>query len=486
MVENAACVGSGSLRALSCTSKMIREACLPFLFHSVYIPVYDILLRKPPPPVAWPFIRNITFSGHWTMPVSGYPIRDELNCLYQMPALRTITVKQYDDYVPISPRALYMILSTPQLRTLCLDTPANQWAILNLQIPPTASLTCLHIFAPTYREHRSSPGVEHLIGLVAASLHLILEELEVPFEFVPLTILSSVEWPRLRKLSFSGGKTDPTHTTASHLASILSRAPMLSTLTLDLALPHTMDTQPMFRQGSITGSPWPELRELTISHPDPADELFAHLPESLTTLRLNCWPHHYFFRLSFERASMSRYGWGSSVLRASEALAILRRSTLPRLRVLELEYEEDSEDMALLQQIPALFPGLTMLTIYWYRRSSTAEVPVDAIARALAPLSDISVLRLYLEFPEIPIMFGHNRSAGGIAVGSYRRSINSAADVFFGTLGSSLKTVFLLDRDLFGNQWALYREAERDHGEHGQRRAVRVVESRRGVPRELL
>ncbi|KAH9847801.1 hypothetical protein C2E23DRAFT_889589 [Lenzites betulinus] len=492
MLKTAVCFQS--IGAISRTCKRMREACLPLLFRtSRILPGSGRATgRTLPPPNLWPYVQQLVFHGDWQPPdeprnPAGYMLDDLplATCLSQMPSLGAIHVEA-PGHDPIPPCALAAILSTPQLRAFILDTPPTWTLQPDLHIiSPTANLTSVRVLADTYRTTRANPPAEHLIGLLAARLHPVLQELEVPFELVPLPLLSSVEWPRLRTLSFSG-ESDPARTPHAQLAAMLARAPRLCTLTLDLALRGTVDRQPLFPPGSGSSStctpapsgqpcecPWPDLRALTIAYPDPADELYARLPASLTTLRLRCWPHHFFYSLAFERKAMGQYGWASPVLRAGEALAILRRCAhaLPRLRVLELEYEEDGEDAALLQQIPVLFPGLTDLTIYWYRGSGTAEVPVDTMARALAPLNHLRVLRLYLDFPDIPLLFGRDRRTARAAKQTYACALGSAADVLVGALAPSLRALLLLERDMLGNRWAQYYDSAKDR--HGRRRAVR-------------
>ncbi|KAI1792097.1 hypothetical protein LXA43DRAFT_1007969 [Ganoderma leucocontextum] len=157
--------------------------------------------------------------------------------------------------------------------------------------------------------------------------------------------------------------------------------------------------------------PWPDLEFFRVSHPHPADEIYAHLPSSLRRLALRPWPHRC-LRI-FPDIHMPLYpdpldGRGSAsihryVAPARDLTQFVRKyyCDLPLLRSLELEYASDAEEPELLWLAVVKFPHLTALEIHRFQSEGSDGVRATELAHALAPLASLRTLKLYLDFVDI-------------------------------------------------------------------------------------
>ena len=128
--------------------------------------------------------------------------------------------------------------------------------------------------------------------------------------------------------------------------------------------------QALWPPGYLGSFPCPQLTKLVVSFPDLRDQVYDHLPSSLSSLSLRCYPHLY------EQFSIAFHGFGEYprydvLFGASATLSLLRRCENLDLDRLEIEYLADDEEAALLEHVVAAFPQLTNLKIIRY--SSTVQ-----------------------------------------------------------------------------------------------------------------
>lgn len=112
---------------------------------------------------------------------------------------------------------------------------------------------------------------------------------------------------------------------------------------------------------------WPYLDQLSISSPDPRDEIYHCLPSTLRELSLRYWPHFCAQQHLRDIRYITYEPQYDSILGSAAMLSILRRCNLPELDHLELEYRADDDDDALWKFMSSSFPRLTRLTIHRFR-----------------------------------------------------------------------------------------------------------------------
>ena len=280
--------------------------------------------------------------------------------------------------------SLAAILSTPQLRTFTLGTflfspreaPPETWTDTLAPITTFRYDQAFRSFLRTY------PVQEDNLAFVLARLHRSLESLILPSEIAPLTFLAQTQWPQLRELSLNGVFYPcPGH--ATPLISVFSGMPRLRVLTLTLALHEDVDRKRLmfWPAGYESSLPWQNLEALTISFPDPDDQIFAHLPPSLRRLSLRCTPHHCLHLW----ATNPHFFLQSPILRASDILGILGKLSTPLLDDLQAEYLADDADSDLLSCIVERFPNLRSLEIHRFLGSNNDSdaVPLVGFRRHL-------------------------------------------------------------------------------------------------------
>ncbi|CDO76834.1 hypothetical protein BN946_scf185033.g31 [Trametes cinnabarina] len=151
-----------------------------------------------------------------------------------------------------------------------------------------------------------------------------------------------------------------------------ARMPNLRVLKLEMGHRPGTKRQRLWPKDWDGSFPWRDLHTLAVTYPDPDDEVYAHLPDTLHTLTVRCHPRHYIFMNEQDCQFITRLtGWTSPILTSTEMLTILRRYPTPnRLRDLDLEFMSDGlhADLELLRHISAAFPGLTFLQILGYAR----------------------------------------------------------------------------------------------------------------------
>ncbi|PIL28338.1 hypothetical protein GSI_09489 [Ganoderma sinense ZZ0214-1] len=281
----------------------------------------------------------------------------------------------------------------------------------NLDDSTIAPLATFHYTLPHYRQPWSFPSEAATLDLLIRKLHTSLESLMLPVEPAPIQTISSLHWPRLRKLTLRGERwSDP----ATPIVALFSSMPSLQSLALELSEPKNAPVPSpgvIWPKGhSATPLPWPNLETLRVSYPSPADGVYANLPQSLNTLSLRSWPHECveifdkkrpYQPPSWYQGRKDRW-WDCPLLTPSNLAQVLRKCDFSLLHTLELEYRVDAHESELLCALTANFPHLTTLEIHRFRRHGEYHVPVTELAEALAPLASLRLLKLHLNFDRMP------------------------------------------------------------------------------------
>ena len=183
------------------------------------------------------------------------------------------------------------ILSLPHLRHLHIDGLYICPELLdcyNLDNATVAPLTTFHYTMPDYRQPWSFPSEVATLDFLVRKLHTSLERLMLPVESAPIRTISSLHWPRLREFTLRGERwSDP----VIPIVTLFSSMPCLRSLSLKLSEPKDAPAGVVWPKGVSATLPWSNLETLSVSHPDPHDEVYTHLPPSLRCLALRSWPH---------------------------------------------------------------------------------------------------------------------------------------------------------------------------------------------------
>lgn len=311
--------------------------------------------------------------------------------LRALPNLRSVTMTKHN-YVPhgLPWDTVRAILSLPNLRYLqveliCFCPVLRPGDDLTLHTDSVAPLTSFRYHMDHLRQTRSYPSEITALTTILENLCNSLETLVLTSEIPSLPDLARMLWPRLRKLVFYGNPFP----SAIPVPTLCAGMPGLRCLSFKLNPPPDTVPQPLWPSG-LTGPSLPDLERLVISYPDPQDEIFDHIPATLRSLSLRCWPH----------VDVQLRGPGyppnlDVVLNFSTALSILRRCGIQTLDHLELEYITEAEDDAtLLDYIARAFPSLSSLKLYRHR-PNYASVPVvsdlDVVCSSAANLTFVGV-----------------------------------------------------------------------------------------------
>ncbi|KAH9911565.1 uncharacterized protein BXZ73DRAFT_107904 [Epithele typhae] len=407
----------------------LRELCLPVLFRAVKVKSRNILLHKDAfvPDYIWPHVQTLYLDGifcRYELPRGYYGrangigwdlcskddedgweaaaihegrVADFLrNTLRLMPRMRTVVVNipniwpcDIDDAfrtaVPLP--AIIALLSIPHLPHLeVIGTLYHMYdkAPRLLDIPSITLTTFKYKPLVTRFQPRSYASEAELLKLLLPALSPTICTLHVPMENLPLSELPHHDWPRLRELviegEYSGNRLPPP------FIPLLARMPALRRLHLCIAHQSfwfPSDLEIIWPVETSIDMPWPELEDLLVAHPNPDDKLWDHLPSTLHTLRLQCWPHHFeittldppiIYREGMPRlggGEMSRsdeVDWKSPVLGAADIRRIMRAcsSRARDLRKLEMEYNIQEDENSLLREIAESLPRLHSLTLFRY------------------------------------------------------------------------------------------------------------------------
>ncbi|TFK94548.1 hypothetical protein K466DRAFT_657735 [Polyporus arcularius HHB13444] len=410
---------------LSSTCRRVRELSMPVLFSRIRQNLNISDASYPIPNTLWPYIKTIKLrcncvDGDLTVPYwqSYEPQDSDVICgalanptlhhaLHSMPHLSTVIVCPVESHAfghGLSWETLCSLLSLPQLNRLVLDWHVHMCPrppdATSLQRQPSTPLSCLEYLLPSIRSQYSRPSEIEAVDRLLRLLHLSLETLSLPTEPASMDTIALLDWPHLRELKLRG-----LHWTSPHLpiVSLFANMPNLRVLSLELMEQEGASATALWPQGFPASYPWPYLESLSISHPDPDDKIYAHLPPTLQTLMLRSWPHQCIRRwqeLNHEPDMLSAPH--RSPASPSSLLRILRSCYTPHLRKLGVEYCSDGNEGPLLSHIASNFPRLTSLELQRYRLDGDDDIPVLNIARPLASLSELRILRMHLDFPEMP------------------------------------------------------------------------------------
>ncbi|EJD37623.1 hypothetical protein AURDEDRAFT_116728 [Auricularia subglabra TFB-10046 SS5] len=220
-----------------------------------------------------------------------------------------------------------------------------------------------------------------------------LEVLRIPAETCRLSFLASNSWPTLRELTLRGGAPRPDAPFTQVLAAMPNLRILVAAVIRISSVPFVLlpaDANPAVAL---------QLSRLTIADPGPDEAIFSHLSSSLTELSLREMPRHYIRRLKCGQYS-------AKILTCSAALPFIRPLSATALRCLELVVREDDAELELMAVLASSCPGLEYLELHRYARNDTelmdlcmpqVEVPMLALANALAPLRHLRVLRLNID-----------------------------------------------------------------------------------------
>ncbi|CDO75742.1 hypothetical protein BN946_scf184921.g18 [Trametes cinnabarina] len=322
-------------------------------------------------------------------------------------------------------------------------------------------LTSLSLTIPDYKyRFRHDTARITLLRALLPALSSSLEQLVVSLDVAPLRDMAALPWPRLRSLTLRGADPPVEDEMPLFITHLLAAMPGLRSFSLLQAQAWNSDHHVMWPTGQSGDFPCAQLERLEISYPNPADEVYSRLPDTLRQLSLRCWPRHYLRQHRYERKTLKRrLKWRSPILKSSELLTILRRCRSDLLEVLEIEYREDSEDARLLRSLSELFPALHTLTVFRYRCEPTnTDVPVESIAQALSTLRHLRILRIHLDFPNAPHPLSPFRTYPWHAeFDAFDDFLHEPARTLATRLNSSVQYVCLLRRQYWRSEWLPFR-----------------------------
>ncbi|KAH9885228.1 hypothetical protein C8Q73DRAFT_305367 [Cubamyces lactineus] len=388
--------------------------------------------------------------------------------LLQMPRLHTVEFRfpslTYPHGIPWP--VLKHILSLPSLQELCVDMHrfapmlSDREQELTLDFP--IKLTSFsHTLSDYHRRSVVFPTERQALELVIKSSSSSLRRLTVAMELAPLDLLyNGADWSNLRELHLRGQYRtigDP----PLPLIAVFGHMPHLRVLDLKLIQPAGLDPQPIWPPGHHGEWPWRELEELTVSCPQIEDNTYGALPTTLRGLCLRYTPHclNHLWRLEDGlpgRSADCRWQW--PLLPSADILGILRRSDVPRLRHLELEYEVDDSELDLLDSMAERYPGLTSIHLFRCRKSRNSHPtqdfnPTDYVRRLIKPLTSLTNLEkitLHLDLPGTPrpqyvptMRFGGSGPYTLEELEEFSRVLQAIADMLARMLRPSLKTITL-------------------------------------------
>ncbi|RPD61022.1 hypothetical protein L227DRAFT_73839 [Lentinus tigrinus ALCF2SS1-6] len=467
---------------LSCTCSRLRKLAMPVLFgrcrQSLAREFSDDSLV---PCTLWPHIRTMTLSCRC---FASLHLPDELarqdsnmicyaltipslyHALQNMPRLSEAVVRP--EWVHkrghgLTWETLCGLLSLPHLSHLVLDQvnvcpiPPDPEA---LPVNPCAPLTRLEYCLPNIRYPYSQPSEVDALDRILRSFHLSLETLSLPSEPAPLYTIPLLDWPRLRELRLRGIYWTSPHDPIVKLFACMHN---LRVLTLELMEQEsaTRSGIALWPSGTRASYPWPYLDSLSVSHPDPDDEIYAHLPSTMRTLVIRPWPHQCIRRgqeVSCVPEELRSYSPPPS---PSVLLRILSRCYMPRLHTLGIEYRSDSTELSLLSHIASNFGLLKTLELHRYRSDGDMKIPMRNIARPLASLSNLRTLKIHLDLPGAPVpLYEHPMKryflyARGLSA-EFEDTLLKAATMLARMLGPSLQEIWQLLHHDFDMKWRIF------------------------------
>ncbi|KAM5540705.1 hypothetical protein V8D89_005736 [Ganoderma adspersum] len=478
------------LSSFSVVSRWTREAVMPTLFSVCYQGLqYPATARDVIPESLWPYVRTLHLkcvcpplrAFSYTVYDPAAPPTDPVVCGAFHHRLTEVAVRQiplltevvFDNckYIAVHGltwRTIRAMLTIPNLRhfaihslRICPTTHDNiEWGDSQ---PSTLSSFRYRVRDPT--PTRSFLAEERALDTVVRTFHTSLSTLVLPTEPAPIQLMCSLAWPRLRELRLRGLRWT---TPSTPIITLFACMPHLRTFALQLYEPEHIEARAVWPRGFSAVYPWPELEHLQISHPDEDDELYAHLPPTLRGLVLRSWPHICIQIKNNMRYTQQELRWNFPPTSASALLRILRRCRAPGLRTLELEYvvDEPGAEAELLRHVAASFPRLDMLELHRYRNGDPI-VPTEEVAQHLAPLADLAMIKLHLDFPNTPppafSSIDERRYCHDKALDAYDVTLASTAITFANVLSPALQEIWVLRYAAYhGPIWAVFSVARAD------------------------
>ncbi|KAI0329994.1 hypothetical protein GY45DRAFT_1324234 [Cubamyces sp. BRFM 1775] len=486
----------GNLHGLSATCRAIRELCKPVLFQRCELFSYVEFKHKFLPEEIWPFISSLTLRDHCPDLTAGRPANyyrmkllyaaHPLLCgiydpslldhaLRNMPRLRTVKIVQIfpTEHHGLPWSTVQTILSIPHLQRFIFGFHQLVPTLLAdevLRLDSPAPLKVFRYMLPdTHKYPRKHDSEVAALAVIFEGLHFTLEELDLPVDPVPLSVLSSLQWPVLHTLKLRGQRpADP------HDITLFAGMPGLRTLELRFAMPPKSSPAPWWPDGLETHFPCSVLQSLLITFPCADDRLYSHLPYTLRSLSLASFPHASYTDRRWAKT------WRAHLLDSSQVLEILQRCTLPNLGYLELEYIEDDREHELFSHIGAAFPELATLKVRRYRAIEAEDISTvcdalhkrvlkavltgciaqTAFAQMLLSVPRLRDLWLHLDFPDNPppqlLQYGPGYAEIDLAAFT-RNRLDPTADAFALTLPSPLTDLHLLIARCDRSHWVDYR-----------------------------
>ncbi|OSD07119.1 hypothetical protein PYCCODRAFT_1431301 [Trametes coccinea BRFM310] len=465
------------LRPLSLTCKWVRESVKPVLFRSCRQDALCLDWELFVPRQLWPYIQNLLFHGIWAdidpphdnRRYDPFPLRQNL---FEMSQLTTVRiVKTMEAGVPWT--ALVAILSLPQLRAFDIAGALYRERPERPHVP-TFTAAPLRNYKQVLTDYRLSryslpDSLVLCVVLNQSQIQESLESLEVPSEFAPLLLIAECRWSRLKRVVLRGENWEDDRP----VVDLFIQMPALQELVLTLSHPQRSDLHRLCSPDWAGPLPWPELKTLSLTYPDPSDPVYSWLPTTLRHLTLCCWPRHYNSEDPAIRSAVETLGWDSPIQDSSAMLNILRRCQCRQLESLEIEFVGSESDMELFQLISHVFPDLSSLTLFRYRPRPAVKVPVREIGESLRPLQRLRYLFLYLDFVEAPRLVYSGFRLGPFSTrhpeverARIMRIFERSADSIARSLGPSLSIISFLLRGASANDWIAFRVRHASDGCH--------------------
>ncbi|KAJ2978432.1 hypothetical protein NUW54_g11285 [Trametes sanguinea] len=290
-----------SVRDVSAVCKWLREACKPYLFRNMAfrlgISANSVRKALTMQSDIWNYASRLTFTGDWKYLRQVVPCSDVATFVAHMPNLRHINLK-----VTAGHKGLVLwpylreILSSPHLRHLEISAAVdfNNTATfptqLDFVLPPLTSLT---ITIPHYKYHpRHENAKTKFLSALLPTLSPTLECLFVSLDVAPLQLIATLQWPRLRELTLQGDRRVSLDPEFAFIA-LLAGMPELHSFLVLRAQRSKRRRHTLWPAEWMGDVPCSKLERFEVSYPDPADEVYSHLPDTLQRLSLRCWPRHY-------------------------------------------------------------------------------------------------------------------------------------------------------------------------------------------------
>ncbi|EJD34450.1 hypothetical protein AURDEDRAFT_176495 [Auricularia subglabra TFB-10046 SS5] len=319
---------------------------------------------------------------------------DYNNLLGNMPNLNTVYWQPRETFAPVA-STLRILISPPSVTSFM----ASNASLKELPLAIDRSTTRLSTLDISQSDRDvvalSSNELRHEgVALERFSTLLIqqLEVLRIPGESLRLSFLASTVWPRLRELAIRGGAP----LADAPLDRVLCAMPRLRILTLAVVRPE--DRPLTLFPVNPTWHRMLGLERLTLTDPQPGENIFAHLSDALSELSLRDVPRYY-VRRRLDQV------YAPTVLLSRDAIRILE--TLPLsgalLRHLEITHREDGAEHDLLSLIAASCRNLVVFELHQYcaddllfmqKSSEEVDISFDSLANVLSPLRKLQQLRL--------------------------------------------------------------------------------------------